>query len=47
MDSRKQDLSNYRLSQADIAKEIGVSEKTIEREMKKTDKVVYVGSGYF
>ena len=34
------------MTKADIAKEIGVSEKTIEREMKKTDKVVYVSSGY-
>ena len=37
---------DYEITKADIAKEIGVSEKTIEREMKKTDKVIYVGSGY-
>ncbi|MCI5730821.1 MAG: putative DNA binding domain-containing protein [Eubacterium sp.] len=37
---------NNKITKADIAKEIGVSEKTIEREMKKTDKVIYVGSGY-
>ena len=37
---------NNKITKADIAKEIGVSEKTIERVMKKTDKVIYVGSGY-
>lgn len=30
----------------DIAQKLKVSEKTIEREMKKTDKVIYRGSGY-
>ena len=37
---------NSKITKADIAKQIGVSEKTIEREMKKTDNIVYVGSGY-
>ncbi len=37
---------NSKITKADIAKQIGVGEKTIEREMKKTDNIVYVGSGY-
>ena len=38
--------SDNKITKADIAKEINVSEKTVERIMKKTDKVFYVGSGY-
>lgn len=38
--------ANNKITKATIAKELGVSEKTIEREMKKTNKIVYVGSGY-
>ena len=37
---------NNKITKAIIAKELGVSEKTIEREMKKTNKIVYIGSGY-
>ena len=37
---------NSKITKLEIAKELNVSEKTIEREMKKTDKVIYVGSGY-
>lgn len=37
---------NNKITKATIAKELGVSEKTIEREMKKTNKIVYIGSGY-
>lgn len=36
---------NNKITKAIIAKELGVSEKTIEREMKKTNKIVYIGSG--
>lgn len=35
-----------KITKVNIAKEPNVSEKTIEREMKKTDKLIYVGSGY-
>ena len=37
---------NNKITKAIIAKELGVSEKTIEREMKKINKIVYIGSGY-
>ena len=37
---------NSKITKADIAKQIGVGEKTIEREMKKTDNIVCVGSRY-
>ena len=37
---------NNKITKTIIAKELGVSEKTIEREMKKTNKIVYIGSGY-
>ena len=37
---------NNKITKATIVKELGVSEKTIEREMKKTNKIVYIGSGY-
>lgn len=32
---------NNKITKANIAKELGVSEKTIECEMKKADKVIY------
>lgn len=32
---------NNKITKANIAKKLGVSEKTIEREMKKADKVIY------
>lgn len=38
---------NNKITKATIAKELGVSEKTIEREMKKTNKIVYIGSGHW
>ena len=37
---------NNKITKADIAKELNVSEKTVEREMKKIPNVKYVGSGY-
>jgi len=37
---------NNKISKASIAAAIGVSEKTIEREMKNIHNINYVGSGY-
>lgn len=38
--------SNSKITRNEIAKKIGVSKKTIEREIKKIKKLLYVGSGY-
>ena len=37
---------NSKISKKLIAEAVGVSEKTIEREMKKMSNIKYVGSGY-
>jgi ATP-dependent DNA helicase RecG len=37
---------NNRVTKKQIAKEASVSEKTIERQMKKMTNVKYVGRGY-
>ena len=38
--------NNNKISKATIAKMLDVSEKTIEREMKKIDNIHFVGRGY-
>ena len=38
--------NNGKITREEIAQKIGVSKKTIEREMKKLINVTYVGSGY-
>ncbi|MDR1772863.1 MAG: winged helix-turn-helix transcriptional regulator, partial [Hungatella sp.] len=37
---------NNRVTKKQIAKEASVSEKTVERQMKKMTNVKYVGRGY-
>lgn len=38
--------NNEKITREEIAQKVGVSKKTIEREMKKMVNVSYVGSGY-